>query len=151
MSEPENPGEVPATGLQDFSLQPKSDKKEMDLESMSQDDLLALRAKIDSMLKGIHLNDLDLPKELMVQYALAKKLQEATLEGNDAPANQKAQVTNTCVNLLNTITKMQTEVFNSQRAKEMEMVLIKVLKTLPQEAQDAFFAEFEKESRATAT
>src|SRR5690606_13123755 len=130
---------VPATGLQDFSLSAKEPPKVLDIETMSQDDLLALRAKIDARLKGINLEDLDLPKELMIQYATAKKLQEETLNGNDAPANQKAQVTNTCVNLLNAITKTQTEVYNSQRAKEMEQILTKVLKTLPEEQQNAFF------------
>ncbi len=148
MTDPENPGEVPATGLQDFSLKPKAEAKTYDLDTMSQDDLLALRAKIDTLLTNVKITDLDLPKELMIQYARAKKLQDDTLsDESDAPANQKAQVTNTCANLLNAITKTQLDVYNSQRAKEMEQILIKVLKTLPQEAQDAFFEEFEKEIR----
>lgn len=139
-------GAEPLPELEDFSLK-EAPLKPPTLDEMSQEDLLRLRGEIDARLEGISLETMDLSKELLVQYRQALALQNATANDKTVPTNQRAQVLNSLVSLLSKITASQLDVHNSERQKTLEQVLVKVLKTMPTELQNAFFEAFEKEVR----
>ena len=80
----------------------------------------------------------DFGHEIVVQ-----NLQRETLRDNSVPANQKAQTSNAVAATLATLSKLQTEMYTSERLKKIEQVLIETLQTLPQETQAAFLDTYE--------
>lgn len=109
-----------------------------DLVHMSDSELLELKAEIEQLLGAKSLKDLDLEQELLQQFNLTKKLLAEVLEDAEVPANQKAQVVNSCTSILKELTQTQTELYNAERLKKMESALIQCLKTLDKEAQQEF-------------
>lgn len=116
----------------------------VDLDGMSLNQLLTLRMRIDEKLPARALKDVDLEEELVIQFQQTKLLLNASLEDDDVPANQKAQVNNSCAGLLKQLTEMQTQLYSAERVKALESALIKALVVLPEVTQKAFFAEYER-------
>lgn len=147
---PENPSN--STGLRSFSLKKEPVSSKTDVDSMSQEELLALRAKIDSKLTGIRLSDMNLEQETLIQYKQAKQLQldaNATGEGaNAVPMNQRAQVQNSLASLLKDLAKMQMELHDSESLKRLRAAVIKVVRMQPKEFQDQFFDALDAEFQA---
>lgn len=112
------------------------------LDKLSTSQLLELKAEIDTKLGASSLKDLDLEQELLQQYNLTKKLLGEVLEDDGVPANQKAQVVNSCTNILKELTQTQTELYNAERLKQMESALIRCLKTLDKTAQQEFLMSY---------
>lgn len=78
------------------------------------------------------LETLDLNSELREQYDNANELlKQARLSGDDIPLNQLAQLTNSCVAILQSIKKAQEELYNLDRMKATEHALIETLKLYP--------------------
>lgn len=115
----------------------------IDIAKMGLEELLALKEQIEALLPPSQLTDLDLEREIVMQYHRAKTL--LTLVAADAatPANQKAQVANSCAAALESLVKMQTKLYSAERQKAIEQILIRTLKTLPTAAQEQFFADYE--------
>lgn len=132
--------------LKSFSLQQPVKQKSHDVNAMNQDELLALRDEIEQKLEGITLSDVNLVKETMIQFKKAKKLQiDASAEDSEVPMNQRAQVQNSIANILDRLSKMQTELYDSEKLKRLQAAVIKIVKTLPKEQQDSFFEQMEIE------
>jgi hypothetical protein len=129
-------------GLKRFSLKTVGDHEEIDLDSLEIGELLDLRSKIDAKLPPLTIKDLNLEEELMLQFIRAKDLQSNIAKASDIPTNQKAQVANSVRATLSEIVKMQSELYSAEQFKRMEACLAKVLKTLPTEAQNAFFEAY---------
>ena len=90
------------------------------------------------------LRELNLDTELHDTYVDAKSYLEGVLTDSSLPPNQVAQTFNTLNAILKEITKMQTDVYNAERIKKLELAMIHALKLAPEDIQDAFFAEFER-------
>lgn len=114
------------------------------LDKLELQDLLALRALIDEKLPVKSLKDLNIEQELTLQLLSVQGLQRDVLTDDDTPANQKAQTANAVAAALATLAKLQIEVYNSERLKRVEQVLIETLQTLPPEAQEAFLQLYEE-------
>lgn len=117
--------------------------QEFDLTNMSQDDLLVLRVKIDGLISVRSLKDLDLQRELVIQLLTMQRLQNETMGDLDVPPNQKSQVAGQVSSSLTALGKLQVEVYDSERLKKIEAVLIEVLKTMPMKQQEAFLKGYE--------
>jgi hypothetical protein len=91
------------------------------------------------------IEDLDLMQEVLQQYAHVVRLRDWCITDPDTPTNQKAQVMNTCTNLLMQLSKTQIELHSAERLKKLEAVLIKCLKTLPDHTVSEFMMLYEKE------
>lgn len=130
-----------APGLQDFSLQAEDNANEVfDLEKMSQADLLVLHGKIEARLSGLTLDEVDLTRETLLQLQKAKHLQaEASKKDSKVPMNQQAQVQNSIANIITTLAKVQMDLFTSERHKRIQAAVVRVVKTLEKDKQDAFF------------
>jgi hypothetical protein len=147
------PDSLPETiisgGLADFSLDPSANSSKFDLNTMSQVDLLDLHAKIEAKLTGTRLSDVNLEKETLIQFQKAKALQQKANEAKDVPVNQLAQVQNSIRTILESLSKMQTQLHDSESIKRWKAALIRVVKELPKDAQTKFFELLELEAQAT--
>lgn len=151
MSDPIDAGNTQfSSGLKPYSLANAEKKGEMDLDSLKVSELLALRDKIDAKLPATSLKDLDVEKEVLLQYVRVRELQEATTVALDVPTNQRAQVANAVANTLKEIVKMREKVYNSEQFRKMEASLAKALRTLPEEAQKVFYEAYERAAEEMA-
>jgi len=130
--------------LPDFSLAGSVKAKKHDLDDMSQEDLLTLRDKIDEKLTGIHLNDVNLVQEALIQFKKAKILQNKANKPNaGAPLNQIAQVQNSLANILKDLARLQAKLFDSEQRKRLQQATIKAVRQMPTEFQEKFFELYE--------
>ena len=117
-----------------------------DIRDWNTEELLNLRAEIDKLLPSTKLKDMDLEKELVLQYHRVIALQTRVLEDTSTPANQLAQVSNAVAGTLQNLVSMQSKFHTSERFKEIESRLIKALNKLPQGQMDEFFKWYESET-----
>lgn len=114
----------------------------VDLTRYSQDDLIDLRSQIDSRMPIRRLKDLNLETELVIQLQTVQRLQTDTLADELIPANQKAQTAGQVAGALATLSKLQYEVYSSERLKRIEAILINAIKVLPMDVQDDFLTQY---------
>lgn len=125
--------------MKDHSLKPKVDVKVDILAGLDEEGLLELRAKIDGRLQ-LDLEDLDLSKELSLQYRAGKALLNSVNTDESVPANQRSQVFNSVNNMLEKIVKQQGVVFDAERLKRFESSFLRVLEELgTDDARRKFF------------
>lgn len=118
------------------------------LSGLNIHELMALRSEIDTFLPSLSIMDMDLEGELLLQYAQTKALLASVVEDSETPANQKAQLMNTCSAILTQITKSQSDLYNGERLKIMEQALINAMKTVPTDVSEKFFESYERELQA---
>jgi hypothetical protein len=119
------------------------EKDPLDIEQLSTEQLLDLRGRIQARLPG-SLADVDLERELVLQLTQGQQLMSKILSDPGVPANQRAQVINSCSAILDSLTKRQNATYTSERMKRIEQILIKVVrKHLSAEAQAEFFEAYE--------
>ena len=104
----------------------------VDLSGLSMMGLLALRNRVHSLLPAVHLKDMDLSQELVLQVAALQELQRMTMGAAEVPANQQAQVANSLSAALVNLVKMQGEVYTTERFKRVERAVINFLNGLPE-------------------
>lgn len=110
-----------------------------ELDNLSVEDLLNLRSEIETRLPSTKLKDMDLEKELVLQYHKMVQVQARVAEDARTPANQLAQVGNSVAATLQQLVTMQTKHHTSERLKEIEARLIKALNKVPAEYLREFF------------
>lgn len=120
------------------TIQPK-----FNLASMGEAALLDLRAQIDANLPVKSLKDIDLERELVLQYQTVKALQNLVLNDDEIPVNQRSQVANSCASTLDALVKMQEKYSTGERLKQIEGHLIEALNRMPPETTKAFFEWYE--------
>lgn len=113
------------------------------LASMGEAALLDLRAQIDACLPVKSLKDLDLERELVLQYQTVKALQNIILNDGEVPVNQRAQVANSCASTLDALVKMQEKYATGERLKQIEARLIETLNRMPENTTKDFFSWYE--------
>lgn len=116
---------------------------DLDIEDASIDELLELRSRIDLRLPARSLRDVDIEKELVIQFLTVQGLQTRVLLDDEVAANQQAQVVNALTAALSNLSKLQNETYTSERLKRVEMCLVDALKLLPLEAQEEFLHKYE--------
>jgi uncharacterized protein (UPF0147 family) len=116
-----------------------------ELSGLTVHELIALRAEIDTFLPSMSMSDMNMEQELLLQFQQTKTLLNTILTDEEVPANQKAQVINTCNAILTEITKTQSSLYNAERLKIMEQCLTNALKSAPTEVSDKFFESYERE------
>jgi enoyl reductase-like protein len=133
--------EDPPEDLPTYGLHKDKASASLSVESMDQAQLLALHSQIEGRLEGIRLKDVNLVREALIQLQKAKALQaEANQKESGTPVNQRAQVQNSLANILQSLARIQDSLHNSESIKRLKAALVKALKTLPTEQQEAMFA-----------
>jgi hypothetical protein len=119
--------------------------KELDVSQLYQ-----LRQEVDGLLPPHKLTEVDLVEELLLQYQVAKTMLASVLTNPGVPANQKAQVQNSCVGVLKQVTETQTRLYDAETIKCMEQALEKAFALVPQAAKEAFYERYSELLRASA-
>lgn len=104
--------------------------------------LLQYRDEIDRHLPPLTLKEMNLEKEMLLQYHGLRALQNQVLNDDDIPLNQRAQVANAVAGNLSKLADLQETLYSSERFKMVENLLIKTLNSLPDEAAQAFLADY---------
>jgi arginine/lysine/ornithine decarboxylase len=112
--------------------------KTISLDSLTANELGDLRHRIDEILQ-LDLQNLDMSKELAFSYQQAKRLYAEIQSDETIPANQKAQVLNSCTAMQRQAIKSQELVYSIERLKKIEAAILKAVATLPIDAKEAFF------------
>lgn len=96
-------------------------------------ELLKTRDKINNQIGDTTLKSLNLSDELVIQFQLVRSLLIDSASDNTIPLNQRAQAANSCTALLSQLAKMQEAVWNADRLKKMEGVVVDVFRKLDDE------------------
>jgi hypothetical protein len=110
---------------------------------MLEEDLLYYYEQIRKRLPPTKLKDMNLEEELLLQLHTMRVLQQAVLEDEEVPANQKTGILKTVADTLNRLAELQNEIYSSERFKRIETVLIRALLRLPEETSKAFLDDYE--------
>lgn len=144
--------------LKDHALAPAQPTVGINLSLLSEKELLRLRTQIDEVLGIGSLKSIDLGEELSVQLRTAKMLLQEALADDETAFGQKAQTAMVLQRLLQDLVKMRTELYNAERLKELEQMLIDAFRevgsliarddTVSQEmfneVKNAFFSSYER-------
>lgn len=114
------------------------------LEGMDEGQLFELRARIDAALPPISLTDINLESEILQQYRQSRALFTRIQSDTAVPANQKAQLANSCSAILKQLLDMQAALYTAERLKAIEQALIKVMREMPRPEQEKFFENYER-------
>jgi hypothetical protein len=113
------------------------------LDDLDVGQLIELREQIEQRLPATLLANLNLEKELVIQFLAIKSMLSKIVDDDKTPANQRAQVANSVTSILGDMTKMQNAVYNSERVKKLEAAMIKALEVLPLETRQLFLDSYE--------
>lgn len=90
-------------------------------------------------------DSIDLVGETVRLYRQTRKLLSKVLSDNKTPVNQQAQVANTLGTLLKGLSAQQTDLYNAERLKRLELIIIQIIRDVAPDVQDAFMARYEAE------
>lgn len=124
-------------------VEPEKRKPGVVLEAMTVPDLLVLRAQVDALLPVRKLKDVNLETELVLQVQALQALQNAVIQDEDTPANQRSQCASALSSALVNLVKLQNDLYTSERLKKIEAALITCLGELPMESQEGFLVAYE--------
>ena len=105
--------------------------------------LLRYLDEIRAALPYNSLVDMDMERELILQFQAVRELQNAIIDDESVPANQKAQVANSVASVLGSIAELQNKIYSSERFKRIETLLIRHLNKLPEDVAAAFLEDYE--------
>ena len=125
-------------GLRDFGLDPRDQPQHSPYPDPDP------YAEMPELVIPTSLDDVDLMQEVLEQLAHAKRLRDFIATDRETPANQKAQVNNSCAQMILQLAKTQTDLYSAERMKKLEACLLKVLKSLPDETVAAFLTAYER-------
>lgn len=128
----------------DFSGDGSTSGLEKLIEHLSISDLLSLRARIDKKLPATELSDLNLEKETVIHFMTVKEVMNKAMDDEDTPANQLAQLMNTCSASITQMAKIQLDLYSAERVKKIEQAVIETLKEAGDDFIEKFFDRYEE-------
>lgn len=117
--------------------------KPFSLESLDTAQLLSLREAIEARLPARRLSELDLEKETVVQMMQARATLATLLASGEDP-HKVAPTLNALTTLLAQLSKLQADLYSSERVKAMESALIATMQSQPDEVKAKFFDTYER-------
>ena len=105
--------------------------------------LVKYRDEILQNLPPTELDKFNMEQELLLQYHCVRELQNEVISDDTIPPNQRAQVANSVASVLNKIAELQTEVYTSERFKNIENLLVRTLSKLPEDLAAEFLDQYE--------
>lgn len=125
-------------------VQPSSKRPFVRWEDLPVEDLIEIRNEIDLCLPALTLKDLNLEQQLLLQLHAMRVLQGQVLHDPDIQLNQRATVANTVASTLNKLAEMQERMYNSERFKNVENLMVRTLSKMPEDMAKAFLDEYER-------
>lgn len=114
------------------------------IDHLTEGELITLLDMVISRLPPTKMSNLNLEDELVLQLYRAKDLLAKTIDQEETPANQKAQVMNAVSSVISQLIQLQERLYNAERFKAMEAIMIKSIQLMPKEAAEHFVDEYEK-------
>ena len=114
-----------------------------DLDTMSVDELRALRDEIDRRLPEDSLDSLNLEKELVGQYRRVKRLQDDVIMDDEIPPNQRSQVAGQVASTLKQLVDMQVDLKQGEQMKRMEAAFLDAIEDVDEDVKAKFFANYD--------
>ena len=114
-----------------------------EISHLNQEELVTLYDLVSSRLPPMKLAHLNMEEELVLQLYRAKALQTKSMEADEIPANQKAQVMNSVASVIGDLIRLQERLFNAERFKAIESLLIKAVQNMPPEYAQKFIQDYE--------
>lgn len=113
------------------------------LDEMAPEQLIEVYEEVRKRLPPIQIAKMNVEEELLLQFHTIRKLQSEIIGEDGVAPNQKSQVANTVGNCLERIAKMQDEIYDSERFKRIESLLIRMLRKVPKEVAEEFLNDYE--------
>lgn len=88
---------------------------------------------------------INLVGETVRLFRQTRKLLSKVLSDTKTPVNQQAQVANTLGTLLKGLSTQQTDLYNAERLKRLEAVVIQIVREVLPQQQDEFMRRYEEE------
>ena len=107
-------------------------------------ELVRVRDEITQALPALNLGKFNLEEEVLLQYHTLRELQGSIIGDESIPPNQKSQVANSVAGVLKTLSDMQEALYNSERFKQIESLMVRTLTQLPEDKAAEFIDEYEK-------
>lgn len=98
--------------------------------------------------KFTDLETIEVGGELAFLYTKARRLLEIVLVDDQTPANQKSQVMNSALAMIERISKTRTDLYSAERMRKLEQTIIKTLRDFPRELQEQFLEAYERNLRS---
>ena len=115
------------------------------LDSVELDELLEARNLIESRIPPSSLKDVDLERELVLQFKALQALQARVLGDLGTSPQHRAQVANSLSAALANLSKVQASVYSSERSKRLEALQVRMLQKLPPDVVSEFIDLYESE------
>lgn len=115
------------------------------LDSVELDELLEARNLIESRIPPSSLKDVDLERELVLQFKALQALQARVLGDLGTSPQHRAQVANSLSAALANLSKVQASVYSSERSKRLEALQVRMLQKLPPDVVSEFMDLYESE------
>ena len=113
----------------------------IDLKAYRAEDLIALRRRIDDHLE-LSLDQIDLSKELLVQFKLTRLMLEEVQSDDDISLNHKTGLINSLASLMKQIAEAQAILYSPIRQQKFEAAVVEVFQQHPDQLE-AFQAAVE--------
>lgn len=114
-----------------------------DYSLLNPEELIRHYDEIKKHLPATSLKDVNLEEELLLQFHTLRKLQSGVLGDAEFPLNQRAQVANTVGATLDRLVEAQEKVYSQERFKNLENLLVRHIKKLPEEVAEAWLHDYE--------
>jgi flagellar motility protein MotE (MotC chaperone) len=111
-------------------------------ENHSTLDLIRFRDQITKLLPPLALSEMNLEEEMLLQFHTLRALQNDVLTQSSIALNQRVQAANAVASQLKALSDAQGEVYNQERFKAIEGLLIRSLSKWPEDAAAAFLEEY---------
>lgn len=107
-------------------------------------ELIQFLDEITGLLPPLELSKVNLERELLLQFHTVRAIQTEILDDDDVEANKKATVANAVTSSLTKLADLQIALYNSERFKELENIMIHACKQLPEKQAAIFLEKYEK-------
>lgn len=126
-----------------FKRAPKV-RQDINWNLYNEEELLSIYDEVQKRLPSLKLSEMNLEKELLIQFHTVRGLQTRVMDDEDIPVNQRAQVANTVASSINKLSELQKEIYSTERFKMIEGLLIRTLTKLPEEVAEKFISDYEE-------
>lgn len=142
--EPLTEGVVPTSNVDGVEQRPPTKADLVPLDEFTTQELMVLRDRLEQRLPSSEMDDMDLSKELVVQYHRIKALQTEAMNDKYEQLQKKSSVANACLSSLNALVRMQVELHTAERFKAIEALMVKYVKMLPKHVAEQFLSAYER-------
>lgn len=136
--------EKPRISIKNDDKPPKPVRNVILWEHMTPADLLSAYEDLRAFLPATALKDMNVEEELMLQYQTLKIAQRDALDDPETTTSAKATISNSVSSTLARIAALQNDTYTSERFKNIETALIRLLNKWPEDQVKTFLEDYKR-------